>query len=458
MSFLRTQPARRVAALIVACCVAASVRAGRASSGPPLTLPDAVARALREGRDAKIARLETEEADAAVGQARSIYWPQAAVSSNAGWSDRQNETINAINGQGQLKRYPLSALGSNAAWVSVYIDQVLFDLSRWRGVERSELEREAVAVQEAEQRERISYAVIEQYVNLLRLEQNAAMDAERIRQAEWLDRQAAALLDAGRALAAEREQVGLALEEARVQAAQRQNELDDARTALWHAIGGGAGEEPMFELAPDSVPAVAAPPQAPTDDTMRTAPELRILELRRRMEETSLAAARAEHLPTLSLRGGYFHYGTKRFDSFETEVAVGVDLHVPVFSGFKTTNDIEGARVALEAARLRYEAEREHKRARMKELSQRLASTQQQPQLAKRRAQLAAERLRLADLALQEQRGSLPDALAARAEADRTTRAAVDAELDRVLLWADLEREAGMLATTLVGEPRAATE
>ena len=214
----------------------------------------------------------------------------------------------------------------------------------------------------------------------------------------------------------------------------------------------------MFELAPDSVPAVAAPPQAPTDDAMRTAPELRILELRRRMGEASLAAARAEHLPTLSLRGGYFHYGTKRFDSFESEVAVGVDLHVPVFSGFKTTNDIEGARVALEAARLRYETEREKKRARLKELAQRLASTQQQPQLAKRRAQLAAERLRLADLALQEQRGNLPDALAARAEADRTARAAIDAELDRVLLWADLEREAGMLATTLVGEPNTATE
>ena len=455
MSFLRTQPAWRVAALIATFVAAAVDRRGHATTGPPLTLSDAVARALREGRDAKIAHLQTAEADAAVGQARSIYWPQASVSSNAGWSDRQNDTINAINGQGQLKRYPLSALGSNAAWVSAYIDQVLFDLSRWHGVERSELEREAVAAQEAEQHERISYTVIEQYVNLLRLERVAATDAERIRQGEWLDRQAAALLGAGRALGAEREQVALALEEARVQAAERQQEVDDARMALWRAIGGGSDEPPSFELAPDSVPSVAAPPQPPTDEAMRAAPELRILDLRRRMEEASLAAARAEHLPTLSLRGGYFHYGTKRFDSFETELAVGVDLHVPVFSGFKTSNDIEGARVALEAARLRYEAERESKQARLKELARRLAATQQQPQLTKRRAQLAAERLRLADLALQEQRGSLPEALAARSEADRTTRAAIDAELDRVLLWANLEREAGMLTTTLVGEPSA---
>jgi outer membrane protein TolC len=456
MSFLRAQPAWRVVALIVASSAAAA-GAARADSGPPMTLGDAVARALREGRDAKIARLETAQADAAVGQARSIYWPQAAASSNAGWSNRQDETINAINGRGELKRYPLSSLGSNAAWVSIYIDQVLFDLSRWRGVERTELEREAVAVQEAEQRERISLAVTEQYVNLLRLEQLAAVDAERVKQAEWLDRQAAALLDAGRTLEAEREQVSLMLEEARAQAAQRQQELDDARTALWRTIGGDS-EVPPFELAPDSLPVAAPSSHASPDEAVRAAPELRVLELRRRMEETSLAAACAEWLPTLSLRGGYFHYGTKRFDSFESELAVGVDLHVPVFSGFKTSNDIDGASAALEAARLRYDAERDAKRARVKELARRLAATEKQRQLAKQRARLAGERLRLADLALREQRGSLSDALVARAEADRTARAVIDAELDRVLVWANLEREAGMLATTLVGEQAAAAE
>lgn len=459
MSFLRTQPAWRIAALVIALDGAAA-GAALADTGPALTLADAVARALREGRDAKIARLETEQAGAAVGQARSIYWPQAAVSSNAGWSNRQDDTINAVNKVGPdavVKRYPLSSLGSNEPWVSIYIDQVLFDLSRWHGVERSELEREAAAVQEVEQRESISFTVTEQYVNLLRLERVTAADAERVRQAEWLDRQAETLLDAGRALGAEREQVGLAVEEARIQAAQHQQELEDARTALWAAIGGGADEPPVFDLAPDSLPNAAVTSAAASDDAVQTAPELRILDLRKRMEEATLAAARAEHLPTLSMRGGYFHYGTKRFDSFESELAIGVDLHVPVFSGFKTTNAIEGASLAVEAARLRYDAERERKRVRLKDLTRRLATTQQQPALAERRARLADERRRLADLTLQAQRGSLSEALAARAEADRASRAAIDAYFDRILLWANLEREAGVLATTLVGEQAAAT-
>jgi outer membrane protein TolC len=374
------------------------------------------------------------------------------VNSLAGWSDRQNETITAINGQGQVKRYPLSSLGSNEAWLSAYIEQTLFDLSRWHGVERTELEGEVAGVQAAQQREAIAFAVTEQYVNLLRLQRLAALDAQRVSAAEWLDRQAATLLDAGRALAAEREQVGLALEEARVQMAVQQQALDDVRATFWRTIGGAADEPAQFELAPESVPPVAAPAEPSSDAALRAVPELRILDLRRRMEEQSLAAARAERLPTLSMRGGYFHYGTKRFDSFESELAVGVDLHVPVIDGSNLERD-RGASAALGAARLRYDAMRESKRARLTELARQLASTQRQPELAERRARLAEERRRLADLALQAQRGSLPDALAARAEADRASRAAVDATFDRVLVWANLEREAGALATALVGAP-----
>ena len=142
--------------------------------------------------------------------------------------------------------------------------------------------------------------------------------------------------------------------------------------------------------------------------------------------------------------------------AFESELAIGVDLTVPVFNGFKTSSEIEGASSALEAARLRYDATRESKRSRLRELARRLVATQQQPQLAERRAHLAAERRRLADLSLQGQRGSVSEALAARTEADRASRAAIDASFDRVLLWASFEREAGALTTALVGEQASA--
>jgi len=214
---------------------------------------------------------------------------------------------------------------------------------------------------------------------------------------------------------------------------------------------------PDFDIAPDSVPHPLPPAEPAIEQSLSGLPELRILDLRRRMEEASLDAARAEFYPTLSMRGGYFHYGTRRFDAFESELAIGVDLHIPVFDGFRTTNAIEGASEALEAARLRYESERASKRARLQELARQLATAAKQPELAERRARLAEERRRLADVALQSQRGSLAESVAARDEAIRARRAASDAFFQRVILWADYQREAGTLACALVGsEPAAA--
>jgi len=443
----RSQPGCRVGMALtwVLLAVAAPVLA----AGEPLPLGDAVTRALRDGPEAKIAHLESGEADDAASQARSVYWPQAAVSSEAGWSNRQNETLDAINGQGQLKRYPLSSLGSNSAWLSVYVDQLLFDLRSWRGVERSQLEADVAAVTEAQQREVISYEVLERYVNVLRLQDLCGADTSRVAAAEALDHQAQQLLDAGRVLAAEREQAALELAEAQLALDSQQRALDDARGTLARALG---EDELLGTLVPDSLPApVVTDGGAAAEEAVRGAPELRILDLRRRMEEISLKAARAGYLPTLSVRGGYFHYGTKRYNSFEDELAIGVDLKMPVFDGFRTSSAVDGASKAAEAARLRYDSMRETKRARVRELVARLVATAKQPALAARRADVARERLRLADLALQNKRGTLSDALAARADVTRDAAAAIDAHYDRILLWASLQSETGRLAEALTG-------
>ena len=450
-----TQRALAAALVLTLASVAGADRV-RAAAGPVLTLREAVEQALREGTDAKLARLETGQANAALGRARSVFWPSAGVTSNAGWSNRTDDTINAINGRGELKRYPLSSLGSNESWLSVYIDQVLFDLRQWRGVERTRLESEVAVVQATQRRETISYAVLQEYIALVRAERLAALDAQRVTDAEWLDRQTATLMEAGRVLASDREQAALALEEARIEAAARAQEVAEHRDALWRAIS-SEPVPPELEVAPESVPHPMLPAEPPIEQSLSGLPELRILDLRRRMEEASLDAARAEFYPTLSMRGGYFHYGTRRFDAFESELAIGVDLHIPVFDGFRSTNAVEGASEALEAARLRYDSTRASKRARLQELARQLATTAKQPELAERRARLAEERQRLADVALQSQRGSLAQSVTAREEAIRARRAATEAYFDRVMLWADYEREAGTLACALVGpEPAAA--
>jgi len=433
--------------------VAVLASSGRGQAALPLDV--AVRQALRDGPEAQIARLRTGAADDTAAAARSIYWPRATISSQAGWSNRQDDTINAIDGQGRLKRYPLSTQGSSEPWIGVYVDQMLFDLRQWRAAEREALEADAAVVAEAQQREVISATVLDRYLDVVRLDGVVGLDRRRLADAEWLAHQSGVLLDAGRTLASERDQAVLEVEQVRLDAEQHRAELAEAQAALARAIGSEPGA-PAPSIVAASLPVIvdAAPP-LDGDTALAAAPELRILALRCRMDELAVDMARAGRYPTLALRGGYFHYGTQRFDAFEQEVAVGVDLQVPVFDGFQASNSIDGASKAAAAARLRLETLRDEKQARAGELQRRLRVALQQPALAERRASMAAERQRLADLSVQGQRGSVAQALTARGEASRAAQAALDAQLERVRAWAALQREQGRLAAALVGEPAA---
>lgn len=453
------QPQRnlwRAAAVLV--CAGALLIYPVAAGAVTLSLRDAVARALRDAPEAKIAELEASKADDQAAAARSIYWPHAGVRSQAGWSSEQDSTIDAINGKGQLKRYPLSAQGSSEPWLAVYFDQILFDLKQWRDVERAELEAEAADVAESEQHEGVSYAVVDRYVDVVRLEQLAANDRTKIADVEWLHRQAELLLQGGRALPEERERAAIELEQARLEADAHREQLEQARTALADAIGADPDEASAITVDPTSLPTLdAAAVDRDAEAKVADAPALRILGLRQRMEDLAVKAARAGRYPTLGVRGGYFHYGTKRFDAFEQEVAIGVDVNVPVFDGFRTSRNIDSATKAAEAARLRYEAMRNDKRARVRELQRALRVAARESALAERRVRIATERQRLADMSLQAQRGTLAQALEARAERARAALAAVDARLAGLRLWAQLQRETGRLKSSLVEDAAAPT-
>lgn len=418
-----------------------------------LTLPEAVSRALREAPEAKIAQLEAGRADDDLATLQSAYWPQASISSDAGYSNRFNEKLEAVDEDGRVRRYNLATIGSKDGWFNVYIEQLLFDLSHWRDVKRAELEAEAARVAGLERREAISFGVLERYVEVLRLEELFALDGERVRSDEWLDRQAALMLKAGYCLPAEREQVGLRLEEAKLQAALRAEELASARGDLQLAIGSSGSADAGVHLVRESVPApVGGPAPAEVEERVEASPEVRVLELRTMMEEARASATRAEALPTLGAGAGYSHYGAKRLDNFEDEVSVGVRLRMPLFEGFRIQHAAAGATKAAEIARLRHRSLLEAKRARVRDLGRRLAASERQPALARRQSQLADERLRLTDLNLQARRSSLDESLAAREEVVRSGRGAVDAHFDRVVLWATLQRETGMLAATIIGE------
>ena len=159
---------------------------GAAADSGRLTLSEAVARALAGGPAARIARLEAHRAQEAAGAARGTYLPQVAITSEAGWSNRFDDTFTALNRNGKFKKYGLATIGSNRGWFNVYLSQMLFDLKQWRVIEREELAAEAAALQEGLQREDVAMEVTRRYATLLRVQRRSEISQEQLLHAQWL--------------------------------------------------------------------------------------------------------------------------------------------------------------------------------------------------------------------------------------------------------------------------------
>jgi outer membrane protein len=445
---------RVVSLICVAFAVGPVTASARAAGSVPvqLTLSQAVSRALAGGAAARIARLETHRAQESFGAARGGYLPHVAVTSEAGWSNRFNETFTALDQNNNVKRYGLASIGADRGWFNVYLSQVLFDLRQWKLIEREQLQAEAASIQERRQRDEVAFEVTRRYAALLRARREAGVAQEKLANAQWLLEQADARLEAGRTLQVEHSLAGLHRESARLDTEAAGYDVSAAEAELWIAVGEDEQPNAPLELVPESLPPIEHPLSlGQAAELVSAAPELRLLELRRRIDRASVEAARAGRLPQLKLVTGYSHYGIKRYDNYNDEVWVGIDLSIPVFDGFQALHEIRGAEDAAEIAGIRYDATLQAKQARVRELLKRLEMGRQRLGLARERAEAAAEQERLADVNLRAERAGVAEALAAREARSRFAQEAIDAYFDQLELWASLQRELGRLSSEILG-------
>lgn len=446
--------ARMQAVSLLCASVWLSVPAAQAAETAPLrlTLASAVSKALAGGAAARIARLEAHRAEQSYGALRSGYLPRLAVTSEAGWSNRFDETFTALDQNLVPKKYGLATIGADRGWFNVYLSQVLFDLQQWKLIEREQLAAEAAAIKERRQRDDVAYEVMQRYAALLRAQEDARQAQERLVDAEWLLEQADARLQAGRTLEVEHSLADLHREDAQldVQVAAHQTAATEAD--LWIAVGNGSEVGSSLDLVSESLPPVEQPLSlGQVAEFVSGAPELELLELGRRMQRTAVEAARAERLPKLKLVTGYSYYGAKRFDNYNDELWVGIDLSIPIFDGFRSAHEIRGAEDDAKIANIRYESALETKQARVQELLAQLEAGRQRLAIARRRAGAAAEQERLADLNLRAERGGLSEALAAREALARYQGEATGAYFDQLERWASLQRELGRLSSEILG-------
>lgn len=318
--------------------------AGRSYAAEPLTLDEAVATAVKNHPQAVEAREDLHGAEARTGQALANYYPQINIA--ADWSKGRSFLI-------QLESIKATEVHTDA----LYLKQTIYDFGRTAGaVAAARGNRAAAAEALYITRQDISFRVRSAYYLLLAAEKQVVAVRETVRLKEEVYRQAQEFFNQGI-----RPKVDVSRAEANLFAAgttliRAENNREIARVELANAIGIPSLEERALV---EPVTASAAVPERSQvrREAFANRAELKRLDALKGAASANLKTARSGYLPTLSGTASV-GYADRDFPPGGNVWGVGLNLTVPLFSGFSTVEQEKEAVASLRGVEARHNNQR----------------------------------------------------------------------------------------------------
>ena len=355
----------------------------------PLSLGEAVSRALESSEEVQLARARVDLAETQVDQAYASLYPQLdgalgyqrtlasqfdtggiAVPDSlrfdpdptAPLGDRvsylEQNTPNAALGAltGLFSNLPFGRENTYSASLSG--TQVLFAPQAFVGTRIAQGAREAVAYNETEEVAEVRLQVEQAYIQALVASELVAISEAAIQQAQAFLDQEQLRLRAGRASELEVLRGQVELENLRPQRVQAENAADLAVLNL-KRLTNIPYDRPVELTTALTLPPPAALADAALDAAAATAQRAAIqaAEAQVRIREQQVRLQRAAYLPTVALQSSYgktlFPSSAIAFDgSPSTDWTVTVGVQIPIFDGFRRRAQVAQARVELSEAEL----------------------------------------------------------------------------------------------------------
>lgn len=305
----------------------------------PLTLEEAIATALKSHPQVVEARENLNGAEAKTGQTLANYYPQISLS--ADWSRGQSyfpaqETIKISE--------------TNSA--SLYLKQTIYDFGRTSGaVEAARGNREAADNAFTVTRQDLTLRVRVAFYLVLALEKQVVAVRENVKAREDIFRQAQEFFNQGI-----RARVDVARAEANYFAAntnliRAESNREIARVELANAMGiASLGERTPVQtsLALLSLPERVSSRQ----HALRNRAELQQFAALKSAASGNLKSAKSSYLPILSAVAS-IGYADRDFPPSGDVWGVGLNLTVPLFSGFSSVEQVHEATAAINSIEAR---------------------------------------------------------------------------------------------------------
>lgn len=395
----------------------------------PLTLDEALATALKNHPQLTMAKENLNGAEALTGQALANYYPQIDVA--ADWSKGRSFLI-------PLESIKTTEVNTDA----VYLRQTIYDFGRTAGaVEAARSNRSAAAETLLITRQDIALRVRSAYYLLLAAQKQVVATRETVAAREAVFRQAREFFNRGI-----RAKVDVARAEANLYAARTaliraENNQELARVELANAMG-----VPSLPDRPPAEPGMA-PAQLPERSQVQQEAFARRSELKR-LDALKLAATatlktvRSGYLPILSGTASV-GYADRDFPPGGNVWAVGLNLTLPLFSGFSTVEQEKESVASLRAVEAQHTDQKlqivrdvESAWLAVRETTARIASTEKEVAAARENQTLAMGRY-------QEGVGSIIEVTDAQSQALDAETANIQAVYDYHTALARLDRAVG---------------
>ena len=410
--------------------------------GVALTQEEAAARAVNASPELAAAEAEARAAQAGADGARAFLWPTVGLE---GGLVRSDDPVAVFGGKlrhgdfGQadfavdrlVDPAPLTdwSGGAGGRWDAL-------DPTRWATASAARGDAGAAALQAARAREATAYRARVLWVAAAAAEARrdaavAAEDAARATADLLRRRRGEGMLTDADVLRGE-----AALSGATVARLRAEQAVADARLRLGAHLGYAPGTE-VRPAAPLEVPAPLDGPPSPGarggGDADNPAPAVstradlqaagRAVDAARSRER----AAAAVRLPTVGAFAGVTRYAAGAFDGGRTHVTAGVEVHVPLFTGFAAGAGVRVARARREAAEARRDALVLEASAQVETARRAVSAARAAQRASADGAASAREALRLVRRRFQEGMATTADLLEAQAAASGAAAAEVDA-------------------------------
>ena len=340
-----------------------------------LTLKDAITFALENKADAKKAKLQVENSNYQIEEVRSRALPQ--ISANGSLTHNPILQTNVIDGSafGAPGTTIQAAFGQK--WTStagVTLNQALYDQSVFIGLKAAKSTKEFYQINEQLTEEQVIERVANAYYQVYVTRQNLNVIDNNLKNTGKVKDIIKGQFDNGLAKKIDLDRILVRISNINTQRQQVLNAINLQENALKFYIGMPIETKIVIPQTEFEITATAFTSQKP-EVTSRT--EYLLLKKNEQLLEFQKKSVQAAYYPVLSLTGSYNYLGQgpevpwfkKPADGvyWSDYAAVGLNLHVPIFTGFGTRakvrqaeNKLQSVRVDLEETKLALDLEYEN--------------------------------------------------------------------------------------------------